>query len=273
MFKYFSKSANNIFNYFVVILLFTWFTSFQIQNKNNLTIEQIKVLRKLDNNFKYVASGTFMMGCKLENDVSCKADELPIHQVKLDGFYINKYEVTQQEWYAVMGYNPSKNSTCLNCPVEGFTWFELEQFLKKLNNFTGKNYGLPTEAEWEFCAKGGVKSENYSYSGSNKINNVAWYISNSDTITHEVGLKMPNELGLFDMSGNVWEWCSDFYNEKYYSVSESVNPTGPKDGILRVVRGGSAIYSNEHCLITYRTFNSDESKLDNCGFRLVKRFN
>jgi len=137
-----------------------------------------------------------------------------------------------------MGKNPS-TFTGDNLPVEQVSWNKTQDFIKKLNQKTGKNYRLPTEAEWEYAARGGNKSKGYKYAGSNNINDVAWYTSNSNSKTHEVGTKLPNELGIYDMSGNVWEWCSDWYGENYYGSSPSNNPKGPGTGDDRVLRGGS----------------------------------
>jgi formylglycine-generating enzyme required for sulfatase activity len=184
----------------------------------------------------YVAGGTFTMGCTSEQDSDCHDNEKPAHSVTLSSYYIGKYEVTQAQWKAVMGSNPSYFEGD-NLPVEEVSWNSVQEFICKLNQQTGKNYRLPTEVEWEFAARGGNKSRGYKYSGSNTAGNVAWYDDNSGYKTHPVGTKSPNELGIYDMSGNVWEWCSDWYGK--YSSGSQTNPRGASSGSYRVDRGGS----------------------------------
>jgi formylglycine-generating enzyme required for sulfatase activity len=188
----------------------------------------------------YVAGGTFTMGCTSEQGSDCDDDESPAHRVTLSGYYIGKYEVTQAQWKAVMGSNPSSFKGD-NLPVESVSWDDVQEFIRKLNQQTGKNYRLPTEAEWEFAARGGNSSRGYKYSGSNTVGNVAWYEDNSGGPTHPVGTKQANELGIYDMSGNVWEWCSDWYGDWYGDGSGAAqsNPAGPATGSSRVFRGGS----------------------------------
>ncbi len=167
-----------------------------------------------------------------------RSDEKPVHKVCVDDFYIGKYEVTQGQWKAIMGNNPSSFSNCGdNCPVENISWNDAQEFINKLNKKTGKNYRLPTEAEWEYAARSGGRSEKYS--GGNDIDSVAWYKKNSGSKTHPVGQKSANGLGLYDMSGNVWEWVNDWYSSSYYSKSPKNNPKGPDIGSARVLRGGS----------------------------------
>ena len=183
-----------------------------------------------------VEVGTFTMGATSEQE-NPKDDEYPTHSVTLTkNYYLGKTEVTQALWEAVMGGNPSHYKGD-NRPVEKVSWNDCQTFIKKLNVATGKNFRLPTEAEWEFAARGGNKSENYQYSGSNNLSEVAWWGDNSGDQTHEVATKQPNELDLYDMSGNVWEWCQDWYGD--YSSSAQTNPTGPNTGSYRVRRGGS----------------------------------
>ena len=159
------------------------------------------------------------------------------YRVTLSSYYIGKYEVTQAQWKAVMGNNSSKFSGD-NLPVENVNWYDVQEFIKKLNATTGKNYRLPTEAEWIFASRGGNQSKGYKYSGSNNINEVAWYEKNSNKKSHTVGTRLPNELGIYDMSGNVSEWCSDWFYYKY-SKGEQINPVGPVKGSWRVYRGGN----------------------------------
>mgnify|MGYP004512757891 CR=1 FL=1 len=183
-----------------------------------------------------VEAGTFTMGATPEMK-DPDYEEKPTHQVTLtNDYYIGKYEVTQALWQAVMGSNPS-NFKGENLPVETVSWKDCQEFLSKLNNTTGKKFRLPTEAEWEYAARGGKKSRGYQYSGSNNISDVAWYKDNSDSKTHTVGSKQANELGIYDMSGNVMEWCQDW--KGFYSSSSQTNPTGANSGSIRVNRGGS----------------------------------
>ena len=183
-----------------------------------------------------VRGGTFTMGATSEQASDAFDDEKPAHSVTLSSYYIGKTEVTQELWQAVMDSNPSKFKGDRK-PVEQVSWNDCQTFISKLNSLTGKKFRLPTEAEWEFAARGGIKSKGYKYSGSNTLDDVAWYLENSGETTHEVGTKSPNELGLYDMSGNVEEWCNDWYGN--YSSSPSNNPTGPSSGSDRVSRGGS----------------------------------
>jgi formylglycine-generating enzyme required for sulfatase activity len=179
----------------------------------------------------FVRGGTFSMGSN-ESD-----DEKPIHNVTISDFYMGKTEVTQAQWEAVMGDNPSYFKNCSSCPVESVSWDDIQIYLTKLNKLTGKSYRLPTEAEWEYAARGGVSSVGTLYAGANDANTVAWNNSNSSTKVHEVATKKANELGLYDMTGNVWEWCSDWYGS--YTASNQTNPTGVRSGTYRVLRGGS----------------------------------
>lgn len=195
-------------------------------------------------------------------------DEKPVHSVTVSDFYIGKYEVTQAQWKAIMGDNPSYFKNCGgNCPVESVSWNDVQEFIKKLNAKTGKKYRLPTEAEWEYAARGGTKSKGYKYAGSNNIDEVAEYEGNNDTKTKPVGGKKPNELGLYDMSGNVWEWCNDWYGD--YSSSSQTNPKGPSSGSDRVFRGGSWFYDAGRCRVANRSYNSPNCSFNFLGFRLV----
>lgn len=217
-------------------------------------------LNKLINNMVYVSGGTFIMG----GDES--SDQTPTHSVTLSSYYICKYEVTQALWRAVMGSNPSKFKGD-NLPVEQVSWNDCQTFINRLNNYTGRNFRLPTEAEWEFAARGGNYSHHYKYSGSNYIGDVAWYANNSGNRTHPVGTKQPNELGLYDMSGNVYEWCSDWYGS-YSSYSQS-NPTGPNRGSNRVDRGGSWRDYARICRSSCRYDFEPGSRYGYLGLRLV----
>ena len=165
-----------------------------------------------------------------------RENERPAHLVDIIDFYICKTEVTQQDWKTIMGRNPSYYSSCDKCPVENINLGDINEFILKLNQMTGKKYRLPTEAEWEYAALGGIYSKGYLYSGSNNISVVCWYRDNSGGRTHEVATKDPNELGIYDMCGNISEYCQDWYSEEFYSKSESTNPKGPISGISKVVR-------------------------------------
>ena len=180
----------------------------------------------------FVEGGTFLMGC---TDDYCHytGREEPAHQVTLSSFYIGKYVVTQAQWELVMGSNPSYR-TGANLPVDNVSWYDAQEFISKLNELTGRHFRLPTEAEWEFAARGGNKSRGYIFSGSNNANRVAWFDQNR---VQPVGRRQPNELGIYDMSGNVTEWVYDWFG--LYCSEAKINPTGPSDGTWRVNRGGS----------------------------------
>ena len=206
------------------------------------------------------------MGATSEQGSDVWSDEKPTHNVTLSSYYICKYEVTQALWRAVMGSNPS-NFKGDNLPVECVTWNACQTFINRLNSYTGRNFRLPTEAEWEFAARGGNYSRRYKYSGSNYIGDVAWYTDNSGSRTHPVGTKQANELGLYDMSGNVWEWCSDWY-DSYSSYSQS-NPTGSNSGSDRVHRGGGWDCHAELCRSSRRNYYSPRGPRFDLGLRLV----
>ena len=181
-----------------------------------------------------VRGGTFRMGATSEQGSDAESDEKPVHSVTLSSYYIGKTEVTQELWQAVMGITTS--DTIDNMPIVGVSLYDCQEFIRELNALTGRNFRLPTEAEWEFACRGGNNSRGYKYSGSNYIDNVAWYEDNSGEVEHPVGTKAPNELGIYDMSGNVDEWCSDWWGG--YTSGAQYNPKGPYDGECRVTRGG-----------------------------------
>ena len=234
-----------------------------------------------DMDMVYVEGSTFMMGATAEQGNDADGDEKPAHRVSLDSYYIGKYPVTQRLWVAVMGNNPSYFKGD-KLPVECVSWNKVQDFLKKLNAMTGKSFRLPTEAEWEFAARGGNKSQGYKYGGSNNIDDVAWYEGNSlikkhkwfsyfldGNQTHPVGTKRPNELGIYDMSGNVYEWCQDWYDSKYYENSPQHNPQGAISGSSRVYRGGSWYGYARNCRVSNRFCNSPDTHYHNLGFRLA----
>ena len=229
---------------------------------NNMSTNQTFNVNGVFFTMKLVEGGTFQMG---SNDSDADSDENPVHSVTLNSYYIGEIEVTQALWKAVMGNNPSY-FVGDNLPVENVSWNDCQEFIRKLNQKTGKNFRLPSEAEWEYAATGGKKSKGYKYSGSNTINNVAWYTeTTNDSGTKTVKTKSPNELGLYDMAGNVWEWCSDWYDS--YSNGSQTNPQGPSSGSYRVLRGGSWINYAGCCRVSFR-YRIDPGFRLNSGFRL-----
>ena len=213
-----------------------------------------------------VEGGTFTMGATPEQGSDAYDDEMPAHKVTLDSFYIGKFPVTQRLWKAVMGSNPSDFKGD-DLPVENVSWDDVQTFLRKLNAATGKSYRLPTEAEWEYAARGGNKSQGYKYAGSNDIDLVAWYSGNSGGHTHDVGTRFPNELGIYDMSGNVCEWCQDWYGS--YSSLPQTNPKGPNSGSLRVLRGDSWCSHARRCRVSNRDYRAPGHRIHFFGFRLA----
>ncbi|MBO5956493.1 MAG: PEGA domain-containing protein [Bacteroidales bacterium] len=219
-----------------------------------------------------VEGGTFKMGAQSSDSGGDNYDseagdrESPVHDVTLSSYYIGETEVTQELWQAVMGSNPSNFSGYPQRPVETVSWYDCKEFVTKLNELTGENFRLPTEAEWEYAARGGNRSKGYKYSGSNTIGNVAWYDSNSGNETHDVKTKQANELGIYDMSGNVWEWCQDWYGS--YSSGSQTNPTGPTSGSIRVSRGGSWYYYAKICQISDRSYSLPDYMFYYLGLRL-----
>jgi formylglycine-generating enzyme required for sulfatase activity len=203
-----------------------------------------------------VEGGSFQMGA---DDSEAYDDEKPVHREYVSTFRIGKTEVTQALWKAVMGSNPSYFKGD-NLPVEKVSWNDCKTFISKLNSITGENFRLPTEAEWEYAARGGNKSRGYKYSGSNNIGEVAWYDGNSGNKTHPVATKSSNELGIYDMSGNVWEWTSDIYGS--YSSSN-------RTGSIRVNRGGSWFYIARFCRVSCRRNFEPSNAFNNLGFRLA----
>jgi len=238
--------------------------------KQNTPIRQTPnrdlVLQNLINNMIYVDGGTFTMGATPEQG-SNAYDEKPAHQVTLSSFSIGRYEVSQEEWEAVMGSNPSKFKGS-KLPVEQVTWNDCQTFIHKLNQLTGKQFRLPTEAEWEYAARGGNKSRGYKYAGGNDLGSVAWYNGNSGGKTHDGGQKQPNELGLYDMVGNVWEWCQDWYGK--YSSSSQTNPNGSSSGSFRVTRGGGWGDDAGYCRVSFRGGDTPGNRYYYLGLRLAQ---
>ena len=212
-----------------------------------------------------VSGGTFTMGATSEQGSDAYGEEKRTHKVTLSSYSIGQTEVTQELWQAVMGNNPSffKGN---KRPVEQVSWDDCQTFLRKLNSMTGQTFRLPTEAEWEYAARGG-KSEGTKYSGSNFIEDTAWYGDNSGNQTHDVATKRANSLGIYDMSGNVDEWCNDWLGK--YNKGSHTNPQGPSKGSSRVLRGGSWKYSAGGCRVSFRNFRSPGSSYNNLGLRLA----
>jgi len=242
----------------------TWLVLNQLtQLVSNQIVFEIRatVNNPIPNNFVLIQGGTFQMG------------DGTTHSVTLSTFYMSKYEVTQAEWKAVMGSNPSYFGGCDNCPVESVSWNDIQTFIQKLNAQTGQTYRLPTEAEWEYAAGGGngnTGNGRTKWAGTNNesdLGTYAWFSSNSGSKTHPVGEKQPNSLGLYDMSGNVWEWCSDIYGT--YPSGSQTNPTGAATGSRRVLRGGSWDYYASSCRVAYRYYITPSYRYYDDGFRLV----
>jgi serine/threonine protein kinase len=229
-----------------------------------VNLKKLRIIKSFEDIMVHVEGGTFQMGDEtgdLGND--CR----PVHRVSLNPFFISRYEVTQKQWRNIMGSNPSHFSGCDECPVESVSWADVQEFIKKLNKLADGKYRLPTEAEWEYAARGGSRSRDYIFSGSNSSDQVAWTFTNSGSRTQPVGQKTGNELALYDMSGNVFERCSDWYDENFYYFSPQKNPLGPSSGSAHVMRGG---YWDNNVRITERWKAEPHACFDSIGFRLAK---
>jgi len=242
-------------------------------NKHLIKLEELKAIREklpeslqeLIKDMIYVEGGIFEMGSS-----KGPSQEAPVHKVKVNSFRIGKYPVTWEQWTEIMGKKRNQRRCYGEYPVERVNWYECQDFIKKLNQITGESFRLPTEAEWEFAAKGGKKSKNYEYSGSNDIKEVAWYRGSRRRNTSTVGKLAPNELGIFDMSGGVWEWCSDWSELDYYKDSPMNNPKGPDLGKEKSIRGGSWREILRNNRISVRGYYDPSKSSDDIGFRLVK---
>ena len=237
-----------------------------IIGKEPISPEQIITVNGVTFTMVGVKGGAFTMGATAEQGSDFYPNEKPTHSVKLSNYYIGQTEVTQALWEAVMGYNPS-HFKGKDLPVEQVSWDDCQKFIAALNSLTGKTFRLPTEAEWEYAARGGSQSKGYKYSGSNTIDKVVWYSDNSAYQTHSVRTMAPNELGLYDMNGNVWEWCKDIFDN--YSSSSQSNPTGPITGNYRVYRGGSWNSLANFCRVSHRSCHTPDRRLNILGFRLA----
>lgn len=233
------------------------------------------IAQNIEDNMISVEGGIFWMG----NDKGEYRCEKPAHQVELKSFCIGKFPVTQDLWKEIMKDDIHQILTEDSLPITGISWEEIHSFLKKVRLQTGKIYRLPTEAEWEYAAKGGRSNKGYQYSGSNELDKVGWYSENSEKEIHPVGQKEPNELGIYDMSGNIWEYCHDWYSDTYYSENKRRNivknpicshphKLGPAELECRVARGGSAHMGDSLARVTYRIKWEIGNKSDFLGFRL-----
>ena len=246
-----------------MILLFAFTVEAQTKNYtvNGVTFTMV-----------YVQGSTFTMGCTSEQERECYSFENPVHSVTLSDFWMGETEVTQALWKAVMGSDSSffKGD---NLPVEQVRWSECQVFIKKLNSKlsrklpSGWRFALPTEAQWEYAARGGVHNSGYKYSGGNNLDDVAWYINNSDAEPHSVKGKKANALGLYDMSGNVYEWCQDWFGD--YTDSSQTNPQGPDSGTYRVFRGGGCRCLDVDCRVSVRDSETPDFRLSRLGFRIA----
>jgi formylglycine-generating enzyme required for sulfatase activity len=223
-----------------------------------------------------VTGGSFVMGAQSTStssanyDAQADSNEKPVHNVTVSTFYMGKTPVTQYLWYVVMGSYPaitSAHGLGENYPIYNVTYAQCQNFITKLNQLTGKKFRLPTEAEWEFAARGGNNNEGNKYAGSNTIGEVAWYSSNAGGNKHPVAQKSANQLNIYDLNGNVWEWCSDRYGN--YSMSDQTNPTGATTGSSRVIRGGAYNDAATECRVSARSYASESSSFETLGFRLV----
>ncbi|MFC1565061.1 formylglycine-generating enzyme family protein [candidate division KSB1 bacterium] len=230
---------------------------------SEMNLEDIKeIAGEIERNMALIQPGEFMMG-----SMDGRSVEKPVHLVKLDEFYINKYEVTQREWQAIMGNNRS-NFKGDNRPAEKVNWSDQEEFFRRLTAISGKKYRLPTEAEWEYACRAGSSTKYCFGDSESQLGEYAWYSSNSESTTHDVGQKKPNAWDLYDMHGNVWEWCSDWYGS--YSPAPVDNPEGPASGQHRVLRGGSYHYPGDLSRSAYRNYCRLDHRNDTIGFRCAR---
>jgi len=228
------------------------------------------MLEQLMSNMVWLEAGSFEMG---SNSPEARKRERPAHQVSLDGFYMSKFELTQDIFEQIMGWNYSYFA-CSDCPVNNISWLNMQLFIERLNLATGKYFRLPTEAEWAYAAKGGNQSKGYTFSGSNNIADVAWYAENANKRSHPVGKKQPNELGLYDMTGNLWEFCQDDMSRVAYTNTSSVNPlysrtNNPKQKSMKVIRGSGYEFAANESEIFKRDGATNNVRLPDIGFRLA----
>ena len=259
------------------IFVLTFFCASVLSAQTQGSGNRVFTVNRIPLKMVFVKGGDLQLGCTADRDDSCRTEELPIHTVTLTDFYIGETEITQAQWMAVMGRdnNPSywKGNTL---PVERVSWAECRRFIIRLNKYLaaelpeGYRFALPSEAQWEYAARGGMKSAGTRYSGSNDLKKIAWSYDDSNQRTHDVRTKSANELGIFDMSGNVWEWCEDWYNGSFYS--ENVNWTDPlnnQEATYHVQRGGSWNYAAPYSRCAKRDYGSEHSRYEDCGFRVA----
>ncbi len=250
--------------FLVVLLVRDW----QTEQDAYLSPEDISI-RAADLEMVFIEGGAFTQGCVEERQSNCFANELPVHEVQISGFYIGKFPVTQGQWSKVMGSNPSSFSGCDDCPVNNVSWMDAMKFIERLNRVTNKNYRLPTEAEWEFAARGGNNSQQFRFSGSTYLSDVGWYDRNSNGLLKPVGSLNPNEIGLYDMSGNINEWCYDVFSE--YSSNGSPRLSGSSRGTaFHVIRGGSYSSPARECRVYFRSSRHLTATSPYIGFRLAR---
>lgn len=232
-----------------------------------LSERQPDILREVRSQMVRVEGGSFAMGCTPEQE-KCGPDESPVHRVQVASFEIGRYEVTQELWQAVMGENPSTFGNCPRCPVETVSWDDIQTFLRKLNE-AGAAYRLPSEAEWEYASRGGQGSRSHQYAGSDDWAEVAWYYENADNRTHPVGQKKENELGLFDMSGNVREWVQDCWHNNYIGAPDDGRAWEEENCVRRVIRGGGWYGKPSYVRSANRFWYANYFRNNNLGFRLA----
>ncbi len=246
-----------------------WLKKKKKDDKNEVKINTAAIpksfLDSIQQNMVWVTGGSFLMG-----DNMGEIDEKPVHQVVINGFAMSKYPVTQRQWGMIMGEYTSDYKACQDCPIDNVSWLDAQEFIRRLNMITGKYYTLPTEAEWEYAAKGGIEGKGYRFSGSDNIDEVGWHAGNSERRPHSVGQKQPNELGLYDMTGNMWEWCQDKYGKFYYEQNIKYSPEGPSDGSGRVRRGGSWFTSVKNCRTSARSSLNENYKDNSITIRLAQ---
>jgi len=256
-----------------LVLFFLLFSGIHLYPQVNESTMEHEIIKETFNlkgvvfNMIKVEGGSFTMGATEEQGNSSSRDEKPAHQVTLSDFYIGETEVTRALWDLVMHNKLDDTTDGAQYAAGGVSWGDCQEFIKILNHMTGLRFRLPTEAEWEYAARGGKYSRGYKYAGSDNLDDVAWHKDNSNDIGHHVAQKLPNELGLYDMSGNVYECCQDWYGA--YGTSAQRNPQGPPIGTHRVFRGGSRNNYYMHCRVSYRSNNTPEARYRDLGLRLV----
>lgn len=267
------RKRKNIFLFMgilcTLVFILSYLYNFQWKSgKTDISNLEHFIVKGVDFEMAFVEGGAFVMGTDSIGKGIGK-DEMPAHKVKVGDFYIGKYEITQKQWKTIMNSNPSHYNNDDNLPVENVNFYDAVAFIRTLNDLTGLEFDLPTEAEWEYAAQGGKYRGGFIYSGSNNPENVAWYKSNSSGKTQKVGQKLPNALGIFDMSGNVWEWCRDYYDSTYYkNITDTIDPQGVVLSAQRNLRGGSVQLESTYCRISNREGYDPSARDSDYGFRI-----